>query len=46
MAFFHLITGDAQGLPTVRTLTGVVVVYLLLHLVGDFKAKKSGIPVL
>ena len=42
MAFFQFISGDAQGLPTIRTLTGILVVYFTLHLVGDFKAKKEG----
>ena len=42
MAFFHLVTGDSQGLPTLRTLSGIIVVYLTIHTVGDVMAKKSG----
>ena len=42
MAFFHLITGDAQGLPTIRTLMGILVVYLTIHTIGDIKAKREG----
>jgi uncharacterized membrane protein YidH (DUF202 family) len=42
MAFFQLITGDSQGLPTIRTLLGVLIVYLAIHTIGDVMAKRAG----
>jgi uncharacterized membrane protein YidH (DUF202 family) len=42
MAFFQLTTGDSQGLPTIRTLLGVLIVYLAIHTIGDVMAKRAG----